>query len=209
MNWGKYLKSYEGTKAEQRGSRILLFILSTAVLLLAYGVYTKDVVVVVKPYTLTGEAEVMKYSASKNYLESWGHFAAVTLGNVTPQNADFVKRSMGPLFHPSIYQDAIRVMDTQIEEIKLERITTSFEPRTVEYDQYDTKKVFVTGTTISTGPTGKPQKKIQTFEFYISIDNYHPQIKFMDVYAGPARVGRVLREYQADQRKLQAMTGGA
>ena len=208
MNWKRYFKSNEGKSQENRLGRMIIVMQAAAIVILAYATYSKDVVLSVKPYTLTGEAEVMRYSASANYLEAWGLFSAVTLGNVTPGNAQFVKESIGPLFHASIYGNAIRIMDTQIEEIKKEQITTSFEPITVEYDPHETKKVFVTGISKRSGPTGKAEEKTQTFEFLISIDNYQPKIKYMDVYTGVARVGRVLQDYIAEQARLQAQRGG-
>ena len=208
MNWKRYFKSNEGKSQENKMGRMIIVMQAAALVMLAYAAFTKNVVVSVKPYTLTGEAEVMRYSASANYLEAWGLFSAVTLGNVTPGNAQFVKESIGPLFHSSIYGNAIRIMDSQIEEIKQEQITTSFEPITVEYDPLETKKIFVTGLSKRTGPTGEQDQKTQTFEFLISIEDYQPKIKFMDVYAGAARVGRVLQDYRAEQAQMQAQRGG-
>ena len=63
----------------------------------------KPVPVILVPPTLPGEVEIARNQGSGSLKESWGLYLAELLGNVTPGNAAFIERSLGPLLDASIY----------------------------------------------------------------------------------------------------------
>ena len=83
----------------------------------------------------------------------------------------------------TIRAEVIEVMARQVNDIKLDRITTSFDPRSVLYEP-ETDKVFVHGVQTSQGPGGRPQGRNRTYEFRIAFANYRPRITHIDVYGG-------------------------
>jgi len=112
-----------------------------------------------------------------------GQALAQLLGNVTPGNADFVKRSIAPVLAPSIYQDTMNALFQQVEQIKLDRVSTRLDPREVIYEP-KTGKVFITGYSVAAGPAGKEERDTRTYEFIIRVHNYQPLVTYIDTYRG-------------------------
>ena len=76
----------------------------------------------------------------------------------------------------------MEVIEKQIMELKLDRITLSFKPREVVYEP-ETDKVFISGIQTSSGPGGKPKQKPRTYEIIIDLNDYKPVIAHINAYA--------------------------
>ncbi|MGH0003623.1 TraE/TraK family type IV conjugative transfer system protein [Pseudovibrio ascidiaceicola] len=193
MKLQRFLNTWDGTKMENRWNRLLLlgFILLT--ILLAVLVFKKDTVVVLQPWSLTEEAEVMKSSSTQSYKEAWGWAMAMLMGNVTPASVDLVEERVGPLLHPSIYEDVILAINLQAEEIKADRVSMRFEPRLLEYEP-SSNKVFVYGTSFMRAPSGTERRTDRTYEYIVEVSAYAPVITGMQTYEGRPRTARVLKK---------------
>jgi len=203
MKLEKLQKTFDGVLAENKVHRYGNAILALALLIAVMGMMAKDEVVVLQPPTLTEEAEIGPNWASDTYKKSWGLYLATLMGNVTPGNADIVKKALDPLLSAAIYQQTIDLIDTQIAQIRRDRVTLSFEPQSVSYET-ETGKVFVTGYSKIVGPTGNENRDKRTYEYEINVTNYRPVLDYLDTYGGDAKTTDVVeKEEVREQRRLE------
>ncbi|ODN41402.1 TraE/TraK family type IV conjugative transfer system protein [Piscirickettsia litoralis] len=202
MKLANYLKTWKGTKAENRWSRLFIALLLFISLILIVAVLNKKTIVIIQPTTLTKEAQVSINSASESYKEGWAMFLAELTGNVTPATASFIQDKIGPLLDPKIYREAVKAMQTQVKQIKHDGITYRFEPKQVIYEP-QSNKVFVEGISYQTATTGETVKDEKTYEYVIDIVNYQPLIRYIDVYQGPPKTLPYLRKLNAMQHGVK------
>lgn len=211
MNLDSFKKSFSELRTETSTYKKLCYGLIAANLVIGVFLFTKETTVVVQPWTLTATAQLEKSSANREYKEAWGLALAELLGNITPENVDFVVERLKPLLAPDIYNNTVRNAEEQAIMLKEDRITQSFVPRTVEYEP-STGKVFVKGRSFVTGASSyssereedSGEKSEVTYEFEIQIANYMPIVKSIEVYAGQARTGKVLRRMEQAQKRKEA-----
>ena len=200
MNLKEYLKTWEGTQAENKWNRVVNGVLVIAVFILSLFAFKKETIITVQPYTLTHDAWVSESSASEGYIEAWGLFLASMVGNATPDNLEFLKERIKPLLGPEIYQDVINTMEIQSRELIEDRITIRFEPRHVEYEK-TTNKVFVYGNSYMEGANQAEIKTERTYEFELSIGNYAPLLNYMNTYAGRPQTEEVVAQMRAKEQR--------
>lgn len=183
MELKKFLASWKGTLLENRLQRYLIAALLVSNIVLGLAAFGRGEVVVLTPPEITRALKVARDQGDQNYSETWGLALAQLLGNVTPGNADFVKRAIAPVLAPAIYQDTMNALFQQVEQIKLDRVSTRLDPREVLYEP-KTGKVFVTGYSVAAGPAGKEERDTRTYEFIIRVHNYQPLVTYIDTYRG-------------------------
>lgn len=210
MNFETFKKSFSELRTETSTYKKLCAGLIAANLVMGVFLFNKETTVVVQPWTLTTTAQLEKNSSNREYKEAWGLALAELLGNLTPDNVDFVVERLKPLLAPDIYNETVRNAEEQAIMLKEDRITQSFIPRTVEYEP-SSKKVFVRGRQFVTGAASygdkdeeKGQKNEVTYEFRIDIANYMPIVKSIEVYTGQARTNKVLRRMEQAQKRRDA-----
>jgi len=186
MDFSKLRQTYKQVLSENQLHRVANIGFAVAVTVLAYAAFSKSPVVVMTPPNLTEAVTISKTKADPAYLKSWAFALAQTLGNVTPQNADFVKSGVLPFVAPSIYQDVLAALNEQVMQIQLDRVAISFSPREVIWEP-ETGKVFVPGQSITTGTMGKDDTSLRTYEFIIKVSNYAPVVTHLVTYRGEAR----------------------
>lgn len=202
MNFKKYLENWSGKVQEVEYHRKITIALLVILVIYSFLLFKKETVVIVKPFTLSQEASVMKDDSTQSYKESWGLALALLLGNATPGNVGYIKESLSPLLDSSIYVDTMVALQMQIDQIKEDRISTRFEPRAVFYET-TTKKVFISGYSFIQSGAGKPEKKERTYEFIIEVSNYLPVIKLIDTYVGEARTEEIQKKLDERQKRLE------
>ncbi|MHB9072008.1 MAG: TraE/TraK family type IV conjugative transfer system protein [Desulfobaccales bacterium] len=181
MNFKKFLSSYSGIRQENLFYRVVCVVLLAANLLLGVAVLSRKEVVVLVPPLLKEQAKVSLKKADQKYQESWALFFALLLGNVTPRNIEFVAAEIEKYLAPSVYQDLMKDIYEQAKGIKEVNLSTTFEPRELVYDD-KTQHVLVKGQMVMRGAFGKPQNLGKTFEFGIAVNNYYPEITFLNAY---------------------------
>lgn len=187
MKLAQFLQTWRGTRLENLVQRwtILTLIVSNIVLgLVALG--RGATVSVSVPPGLGDAVTVSRHESDLDYQRAWGLFLATLLGNVTPGNADIVKKSIEPLLAPAIYRHAVRVLSEQVEAVKRDRVAMRFEARQVKFE-VSSGKVFVEGFSVVSGAAGKEERNPRTYEFLIKVENYRPVIEHIDNYIGAAR----------------------
>jgi len=191
MDWQRFLETWRGVRAENRFHRIATVVLAGAVAVLGYGLLARQPVVVLVPPALKERVWVAERSAQEGYYKAWALHLAMLLGNVTPGNLPLIEEAIGPLLAPAIYEDVMRALHGQADEIRRNRITLRFEPRRVLAER-STGKVFVEGFAYSQAPGAPERRRLQTYEFVIAIEGYAPMIEHLDTYPGEARTEEVL-----------------
>ena len=195
MNFKGFFSTWDGIVKENRFYRIMITILLISNVLVAFAALRTERSIVLVPPHLNSEVQVMRNQASTNFKEAWGLFVAELLGNVTPGNLEFIRKIMSPMLASEIYQAVMEDLAKQIEEIKKDQISLSFQPAEVMYEP-ETDKVFVTGRLRAQGPGSKPVDVIRTYEFVIDINNYRPQIRHIDAYVGRPRILENQKNYE-------------
>jgi conjugal transfer pilus assembly protein TraE len=198
VNYGRFVETWRHTQLTNRVLFISQVLLATSVLTLAYRNFSHDTAVVLVPPTLAEKTEIQRHDSSLEYRESWAMWAAQFLGNVDPDNVDFVRKAIGPLLYSGIYNDVMKVMEDQVGDIKTDRVTLTFVPHEVSYEPAS-DKIFVTGRSTIAGASGNQQTDEKTFEFRISIDDYNPLIRWISSYSGEPRTQAVLHQLQAQK----------
>lgn len=202
MNFSKYLKTWTGKVQEINYHRKITLGLLLLLFLICILLFRKETLVVIQPFTLTNEASISINDSSQSYKESWGLALSLLLGNITPSNSDYIKERIGPLLHQSIYTDTMVVLQMQVDQIKDDRISTRFEPRSVVYEK-TSDKVFVSGYYYIQSGIGKPEKTERTYEFVVEISNYLPLINFIDTYQGQPKTENVLKKEKNRQNQRE------
>lgn len=196
MNLSSFLKTWDGTKSENKWNRMFIAGLIVSVLVLIGLLANKKTIVTIQPFSLYEEAWITEEDSSQGYKEAWGFALAQLFGNVTPSNVGFIKDRIDHLLSPAIYSDVMAVLEMQSRQIRNDRVSIRFEPRLVEYEP-KSQKVFVYGYSFTRGMSSKPEDRTdRTYEFEMAISNYLPVIKFMDTYQGEPRTKRVLKRLQ-------------
>lgn len=150
------------------------------ILVIALLLENKTLVLV--PPHLNETMEVAQNKASEGYKKSWGLFAASLLGNVSPDNADFVLDALKDMVSNDIQAELNEQIRADLESLKAENVSISFEVGKVAYEP-DTDKVFVTGKSWISGAGGKSSSGTRTFEFKVAIKGYTPVITHLAIYA--------------------------
>lgn len=175
-NWSQALR-------DSAAKNMLIAALALVALLAIFGWVQQDKTVVLVPPLLDERVAVSLKHASLGYKKAWALTVAQLTGNITPGNADLVLDAIGYLFSPAAYQTVAASLASQVNDIKRDSLTVSFEPRQIMYEPA-TDKVFVTGSFQSQGASGQPIKAIRTYEFVVDIHMGRPWISRFAPYEG-------------------------
>jgi conjugal transfer pilus assembly protein TraE len=187
------MASWQGAQAAARVLMVGCCALSVALVALSYVLMKVDRTVVMVAPDQGRSDEVSQAGANRSYLEAWAFHLASTLGNVTPDNVAFVKDRLAPLLCPSVYRDAMVALSDQASTIQRERVSISFEPRLVLYEE-ETNKIFVNGLAVNRAVMGTESRYQRTFEFVINIRDYRVEVCGLQAYEGGPRTEKVLAE---------------
>jgi conjugal transfer pilus assembly protein TraE len=197
-------KTFDGMRGENKFLRFAAAALVVLLFAQSCANASKDEPIAIVPPTMTEKGWVSQTESSSSYTDAWVLYVGMMLGNVTPSNASIVKDALGPLLHPEIYQDVMEVLDEQIFLIRQDRVSLSFEPEKVLRDSTNENRFYVTGRSVSEGPTGDKTRTVRTYEIDFSISNYKPRIDWLATYAGSPRTPDVLAREQAMAERKSA-----
>ncbi|EKF7417596.1 TPA: pilus assembly protein [Pseudomonas aeruginosa] len=205
MKLSIFKRNFNGTVSENKFLRISLAGSIFVNFILAIFVGSKDTVVSVTPPTLVESAWVSASQASEEYTESWALYVANTVGNVTPGNSAMIRKTIEPLLDPSIYQDVVNKIESQVHEIRRDRVRISFEAKEILREKNNPNKFFVVGRSLMEGPNGKPERGNTTYEVDLVIRNYKPIITYLTTYEGKPRTEDVIRREEKTQNARKRM----
>lgn len=183
MNLSTYLKTWRGTHAENKAHRPILMLLAIANIALVLLLFQVDRTVVVVPPGLTGEAAINRDEASPEMQQEWGLYLTTLTGNMTPRTAQVVKESLGKHLAPSLHNEVMEWLDTEIAVISRDKVTLSFSPTVLRYEP-KINKVVVTGDLVLRGLRGQERRQVRTYELGFRTINYRVQLTSFSVYEG-------------------------
>jgi len=200
-----YRNSYDGLHYERRISRLTVLALAGALVLALFFIATRDATVVMIPPGLSEKGEVSKSAASSAVKEAWGAYIAESLGNVTPETADFVAKNLGSLIDPSVYKKLMEVIGQQSQLIKDEQVTLQFVTNAVFFVP-SRDIVVVSGEYTIRGMRQEETRNVRTYELGLRVRNYNVALTSLDLYEGPWRPGvdrdKVKHDAEKNQRKV-------
>lgn len=197
MNLGSFRKNWTQAMRDNASKSIIIIVLAFANLCAVVGWFTTKRTVVLVPPMHDERLEVSTTQASVGYKKAWALTVSELAGNVTPGNADLVLKALGDLLSPSAYRAIAAELATQVNDIKRDSLTVSFEPREILYEP-PTEKVFVTGQFASKGVSGSPIEGIRTYEVTVDIRFGRPWITSFKPYSGtPATMDNAKRVVSA------------
>lgn len=202
MLFKKYQLSLADLARNNATKNIIIAVLLLTNFLSVWGWFSSTETVVMVPPTLDERVIVSANQASEGYKTAWGLHVAQLLGNITPGNADFIGEQIGAIFAPGAFRNLQETILGQIEAITEDRITVSFEPRELLYEN-ESDKVFVYGLFRSSGAGGRPQEFSRTFEMRIDMRFGQPWVTHFVAYEDLPRTIDALRQAEA-QMQAQA-----
>lgn len=186
MNLKNFTQNWNRMQGENLWSRMALAAMAASVLLLTLTVFNQKPAVMVLPPQMSEEGELMHDQATQSFHESWSHHVARTIGNVSPDNAKFVRGAIEPLLAPSIYEETLVVIERQLDEIQRDNVAYTFEPREIVLDS-NNMRTYVTGMHFLHQGRDSTQRFNRTYEFEWEFDNYRPMLIHIETYEGGPR----------------------
>ncbi|MEW5511846.1 TraE/TraK family type IV conjugative transfer system protein [Pseudomonas asiatica] len=205
MKFATFKRSFNATLSENKFLRMILVgsLVTNFILVIFLG--SKDTVVSMTPPTLAESAWVNKNEASGEFTEAWALYVANTVGNVTPGTASMIRKTLEPLLDPSIYQDVVNKIESQVQEIRRDRVITTFEARQILRERNNPNKFFIVGRSFMQGPNGKPEPSNTTYEVDLQVRNYRPVITYLTTYEGKPRTEESTRRDEKTQNARKRM----
>lgn len=173
----------EKLSRENKFFRMLIPLLAGSLLLMSIAVFQTSQTIVVVPPQITEQMTISLNKADENYKRTWAMFAAGIIGNVNPGNVALSTSTIEGLVSSEVLPKFKELLAEQVKIIKKKNLNISFAPQSVSYHAYS-DRVYVYGNKKIIGMGGKSIVEDTTFEFEISVKNYKPQIKFMNIYKG-------------------------
>lgn len=193
MKMQEFFSTVKGMTFENKFNRIVIGALLVLNLVLGLSLSSKKPVVVLIPPEISEETIIGQNAASASYKQAWAMFMASMVGNVTPGNVDFVKRTLEKMLDPRLYHATQEDLEKQARLIAEENLAVSFLPDAVLY-QPETDRIFVTGSSVTTGPYGQPSQEKKTYEIEVTIKNYRPVYTYLDSYRGGPKTKEALQQ---------------
>ena len=184
MDWKTFFATWRGTAFASRAKDILIVLLLLVMLGQVYVIATQDTVVTMNPPPSADPVQIGQNEASPKYKQLWAIFVAELAGNLTPENADRVRQSLGPFLASDIRNRVMQSINRDIEKIQRDDVTASFSIREVQYDINDKERVYVTGDTTLAGVTDDVKRNRRTYVIDVGVTNYQPQITYFNTHSG-------------------------
>lgn len=166
--------------------RQALWVLGATNLLTALALVLSPRPVILIPPTLDQAVEVDRNEASAALKESWGLYVAELLGNITPANASFIEKTLGPLLSAGVYPEVMSSVSQDLQALKADRVSIRFRSLEVVYDAVR-DRVFVRGETTTQGPGSPALTQERTYQIDLRFHHYRPRIEAIEVYPGGPR----------------------
>ena len=181
MNLSLLRSDWQGAMSENFLLRFLLGAMVIGNLMLVIFMTSQDAIITLVPPSINEEISIAQDDASVSFKKTWGLFAAELIGNAKVSNVDFILKALEPMLASEIVGQMRQTLAAQIQEIKSEGLSMSFEPKNVSYEN-STHKVFVFGAQTISGRNGDTMTNKRTIEVGVEIINYRPVIFFLDAY---------------------------
>lgn len=168
MDYKNFASTWLSLQASNRFLKLVCLSLMGINLLTLIGWLKKDTAVILIPPSLSEKSEIAQNKASEGYKKAWAMYTATLIGNVSPENADFVLDSFSNMVTGEIRSLITEQVAQELDMLKQEKVASRFEIVRVTYEP-ETDKVFITGRNVLIGAVSKSAPTEQTFEFQIDV----------------------------------------
>lgn len=176
-------KSFSDIASSLVSSKRSNIILSVAVFILTMKVAFQEPIVIVTPSTITEDITMHGSSISDSYKKLWAHMIADNIGNITPNNVEFKKDTLGKLLSPRIRLEKLDSMQKHAAKLKLSQSRETYDIENVYHsERQDITYVFGSKTFKIKGRD--PEPMTWTFEMRIRSKNGSPEITYIKQYPG-------------------------
>ena len=203
MTLTKFKQTYNGIVSENNFHRLIIVVLIIFLLIAMVGWLSNQQSTVLVPPTLNEKAEISNKAASSSYKKSWAQYISGLLGNVTPGNSEFVFTSIQSILSPDVYNNVKNGMNSEVEMMKRDGVTVSFQPRQISYEE-STNKCFVTGRTSISAATGEISAFDRVYEVEVSIKYGQPLITYLDSYIGTPHTKEYVERTKRNEMTTQS-----
>jgi len=125
MDYKKFASTWLSLQASNRFLKSVCIFLMALNLLSLIGWLKKDTVVILIPPGLSEKSEIAKNKASEGYKKAWGMYTATLIGNVTPENADFVLESFSGMVTGEIRSIVTEQITQELDTLKQEKVSST------------------------------------------------------------------------------------
>ncbi|HAQ48940.1 MAG TPA: hypothetical protein DCR37_07830 [Glaciecola sp.] len=174
--------AYMDLMASKKYYRITIAFLSFAVLILAILVQGKKTEIVVMPPDYYEPVIVDGKYANRSYIANHALSIAVSLGNISAKNIDFVSEAFLRMLSPRLQTKLGKSLETEAKLLAKKRARQTFEVEDVMFRDRD-NLVWVWGEK-STTVGGNTMREYFTYEFRIEPNHGMPKITHFDAYPG-------------------------
>ncbi|NEV60331.1 TraE/TraK family type IV conjugative transfer system protein [Thiorhodococcus minor] len=196
MTLARFRQTWQWLVAENRFHRGLGVVLLGTNLLTLIALLQAERTVVLVPPILENQVNVARDRASQDVKEAWALFVTELLGNVTPSNAPYLRKTLEPLLSPALRRAIADALDAQVEALRRDQVSVRFEPKRIHYDAAR-DRVLISGKQISTGPAAAPVTRPRLYEVRVAFRHYRPTITHLNAY-------QTLRERTAETSEGEA-----
>ncbi|SDJ06096.1 TraE/TraK family type IV conjugative transfer system protein [Pseudomonas abietaniphila] len=185
MDIKKMKGTMEGLSSYARFNNLANVFLAVAVCVLSVNQMGQHEQTRLVPPTLDKAVKVGWNNADEEYLKSFGMYAAMLMGNVTPKNVNFIADSVSAFVDPKIYPDVRKKMFVLANDpvFATNAGSVSWTATDVAYEKAS-DKVFIIGSMESRSATGQSRPNPQVVEYEIKMRAGRPWITGMDTYPG-------------------------
>lgn len=185
MQIKKMLGTMEGLNGFARFNAVSNVALAIAVCLLTVNQLGQHETTRLVPPNLDKAVKVGWSNADEEYLKSFGLYASMLMGNVTPKNVNFVADSVSAFVDPAIYPEVRKKMFVLANDpvFATNAGSVAWTPTSVSYEQAS-NKVFIAGSMESRSATGQSKPNPQVVEYVVQMRAGRPWVTGMDTYPG-------------------------
>ena len=174
--------AYMDLMASKKYYRMSIAFLSFAVLILAILVQGKNTEIVVMPPDYFEPIIVDGKYANRSYIANHALSIALSLGNISSKNIDFVGDALMKVLSPRLQSKLGKALETEAKLLSKKRARQTFEVEDVMFRDSD-NLVWVWGEK-STTVGGNTMREYFTYEFRIEPNHGMPKITHFDAYPG-------------------------
>lgn len=163
-------------------NQLLIFSNAALISLLSVSLYfnaSTDKIVLQKSTEYCSDLTISSNSMNEANHRRLGYMLSGVLGNITPENSEYISNIVLEYASPDIYQTVKDLLAQQLRSLKIDEVTMTFTPKNAFVEDGIT---FVTGQGTLSGPTGKRDTFTRTYEFEFNVENYNPTFDFIDAY---------------------------
>ena len=151
-----------------------------------------DPVTIVIPPNMSEEITITGNKVSESYKTQWALFFSTMIGNINPNNINFVTEYILKALSPDLQAKIGETLQSQINIMQTRGVDQTFSPNDIYYDpKNDVVYVWGTKTTKLINVPDKTESSKWTFEWVLGMKNGLPRIAYVNQYSGTPNIKKI------------------